>query len=93
MCHKWGSLLYYICQENSAMDFCECTEIKIINGHYLKIDNFKKDKLSKPCPKFQGFFEWFKDVALNYFIGLYCPESSDEVYICNSSVIVVINCM
>lgn len=39
------------------MDFCECTEIKIINGHYLKIDNFKKDKLSKPCPKFQGFFE------------------------------------
>lgn len=39
------------------VDFRECIEIEIINDHYLKTDNFKKDKLSKLCPKFQGFFE------------------------------------
>lgn len=38
-------------------DFCECTEVKVINVHDLKIDNFKKDKLSNRFPKFQGFFE------------------------------------
>lgn len=48
----------------------------MINVYYLKYDHFKKDKLRKLDLKFQGFFEWFKDVAMNRFVGLHCLRRS-----------------